>query len=469
MKNSHLTQVFRNFSQKEFREFKKWLLSPAHNQREDVMLLFDYLSNSRHLYNDKLLSKERIYSKFFKKAKYDDAKFRQTIFFLNKATEEYLIYNDLREDEVRSQMALASVYRKKNMPKAFLKTIKKTQSLQEKNRLRNEHYHRNEYLFEKERYSFFENQQRNIKMNLQEVSDALDITYFADKLRQSCLMLAHQKVYKTDYYPGLLSEVLQHVEQKQYFKIPAIAVYYYGYLTFTTHNNNSYFVDLKKVIFESGNLFPKVELRDIYLMAINYCIGQSNKGETVFVKESFELYKMGLKESVFLENNAMSPFTFANICLNSLQLKEFDWAYSFIHKYESYLSKKQQENYVPYLLARYYYENKEYTKARRQLIQSDFSDILLNLNAKMLLLKMYFEEDEFDALDSLLESIRTFLHRKKVMGYHRDNYKNVIRLSKKLLRINPLDKKEKVKLKGEIESTNPLMEKKWLLEQVDKL
>lgn len=467
MKNSHLFIIFRNFSKKEVRELRKWLLSPAHNQREDVVALFEYLSNEKHLDNEKYYEKERVFQKLFPKKKYDDAKFRQTIFFLNKCIEEYLIYSDLREDEVRSKMALAGVYRKKNMSKAYQKIIKSIADLQENQNLRNEHFLRNEYLIQKEQYLYFEKQKRNIKMNLQELSNALDITFFADKLKLSCLMLAHQRVYKAEYNPGLLDEVLNYVEENKILDIPAIAVYYYGYKALTSQDK-SFFDHLKTHMFNLGETFPKSETRDIYLMALNYCIRRNNEGDKAFIRETFELFKKMLELDLLIENKTFSPWTFANIALNGLQLGEYLWVENFIKAYQTFLPKKVRDHFVHYCMARLHFEKKEYDKAMPLLVQTDFDDILLNLNAKTLLLKMYYELVEFDTLESLLESMRTYLHRKDV-GYHEPLFKNVIRLTRKLVRVNPYDKKEKAKLRLEIENTNPLRERTWLLEQLDAM
>jgi len=57
--------------------------------------------------------------------------------------------------------------------------------------------------------------------------------------------------------------------------------------------------------------------------------------------------------------------------------------------------------------------------------------------------------------------------RKKAIGYHKANYKNIIRLTKKLLKLNPFSKAQKEKLRLEIEQSQPLTERKWLLEQLD--
>jgi len=465
MKNSHLSTLFLNFSKKEVRELRKWLISPMHNQREDVIALFEYLSNEKYLYNEKHLEKERIFQKIFPKQRYDDSKLRQTIFFLNKCIEEYLTYSDLREDEVRLKMALAGVYRKKNMSKAYQKTIRSISGLQEKQHLRDEHFLRNEYLLQKEQYLYFEKQKRNIKMNLQELSDALDTTFFADKLKLGCLMLAHQRVYKTEYHPGLLDDVLTYVEENDILDIPAIAVYYYGYKALTSQDR-SYFDHLKTHMFNLGNIFPKAEMRDIYLMALNYCIRRNNEGDKAFIRETFELFKKMLELDLLIENNNFSPWTFANIALNGLQLSEYEWVENFIETYKRYLPENVRDHFVHYCMARLYFEQNDYDSAMPLLVQTDFDDILLNLNAKTLLVKMYYELLEFDTLENLLESMRTYLHRKDV-GYHEPLFKNMIKLTRKLVRVNPYDKNEKAKLKKEIENTNPLRERTWLLEQLE--
>ncbi len=380
-----------------------------------------------------------------------------------------MIYNELKENEIRSKLALASVFRKKKLPKSYLKAIKSASELQEKAIIKDEHFLRNEYLIQRERYIYFEKQKRNVELNLQEMSDALDATYFADKLRQSCLMLSHQKVYKVEYHPALIEEILAHIEKEDYFKIPAIAIYYHTYKALTTPEDRRYFDQLKNNIFQMGHFFTQLEIRDIYLMALNYCIGKMNAGDMSFRQEAFDLYKKGMESKILIQNNTLSPWTFINIIFNSLQLKEFEWAYEFINKYQSYLPADQRENFTHYGFARYHFERAEHDEAMQWLVQTDFSDSLLNLNAKMLLLKIYYEKGETDALESLLEATRTYLHRKKIVGYHRSVYNNQLRLLRKLARVNPFSRKERDKLRMEIEECTPLLEKKWLLEQLSKL
>lgn len=470
MQNSHLTLVLQTLSKKEERELRKWLCSPVHNQREDVVALFEYLMTDRHLYEGKFLRKERVFSRIFPKEPFDDAKIRQSMHFLLKEVEEFLIYKEQRGDEVRARMALSSVYRKRKLDRAFRKAVRGVETLQERAPYRNEQFLRNEYLLQIEKYQFQEGKKRTTEMNLQEVSDALDTTFIADKLRQTCLMLSHQAVYKAEYQIGLLDEVLAYVEQNQLEDTPAIAAYYFVYRSLTDQEHSSvYFEKLKSLIGDKGGLFPHHELRDIYLMAINYCVSRYNAGDNSMPVELFKLYRDGIENKTLIENNALSHFTFRNIVNLGTALKEFDWVNGFINDYQQYLSEKYRETFVQFSKAKLHFTKREYDKAMQLLAQSDFDDILTNLYGKSMLIIMYYEQDELDALESLLESMRTYMRRKQVMGSYKAIYTNLIKYSRKLIRINPFDQAQVAKLRQEVETAKPLPEKEWFLEQLEKL
>lgn len=471
MKNGRLIQILRSCSKKELRELRKWVQSPAHNQRKDVIQLFDYLIEDDHLYKEEFLDKAQVYKWVHSKTRYDDAKMRQTIYFFMKSLEDFLVFQELLENEIQTKVALARVYRKRKLDKPFQKNIRIAQGLQEKQHFRNGRFLQNKYLLEQEVYNYLSTfKSRDI--NLQQMSDASDITFIADKLRQSCLMLANQTLYKADYQIGLQDEVLSFVESNAFLlEIPAIALYYYGYNTITNKHDESHFQNLKTQINLQGHLFPKTEFRDIYLMAINYCIGRINAGLDPFIREAFELYRKGFENKVFIEQKLVSRSTFLNVVSIALKLKEFTWVETFIEEYQQYVDAKLRESCVNYSWALFFYEKRDYTTSMTYLVQYEHDEIVINLRAKNVLIKIYYEQKEFNALESLLESMRNYLVRKKVMGYHKSNFKNIIRLTKKLLKTNPYSKSQKLKLKTEIENANPLTgdERSWFLEQVERL
>lgn len=466
MENSQLIFILRTFDKKEIREIRKWIQSPAHNQREDVSDLYDYLTDGDRLFSDGQLKKEKVFKKIFPKTTFDDAKLRQTIFFLLKTVEDYLVYQEMKSDEVGERLALARVYRKRNLDKPFRRNIRIAAESQENFPYRNNLYLNNDYRLQLEEFHFREKLQRTAEMHLQEVSDSLEMNFLAEKLRLSSVMRSHQKVFKVQYQTGLLDKVLSYVEEQNLLHIPAISVYYYIYKSSLEPENETYFQQLKNEIQQNGALFPDTELRDIVLHALNYCIGKINAGVDSYLNESFDLYKNGFETKVLIENGTLTMFTFLNVIRIALKLDQFEWTKNFIEHYQQFLDPKLRNHIVDYSLAKWHFEQSAYDQAMELLIFADFEDILLNLSAKSMLLKIYYEKDEQDALESLLESMRTYIQRKQLMGYHKSNYLNLIKLTKKLVHINPFDKTQNEKLRKEIEETSPLTEKEWLIAQL---
>jgi hypothetical protein len=82
---------------------------------------------------------------------------------------------------------------------------------------------------------------------------------------------------------------------------------------------------------------------------------------------------------------------------------------------------------------------------------------------------MYYEQSEYDVLESLLESMRTYLNRKDMIGGQQKNlYGNFVRFTRKLINLNPYNKEPLQKLKEEVAKVN-VAEKDWLLQQLEEL
>ena len=471
MNKSPLVSILKTFSKKEIREFRKWLDSPFHNQRQDIINLYEFFFVDNHLHKEGALEKPNVFSWIFPKETYDDAKMRQVIFFLMQSIEQFLAYLEFSKNPITVKSALAKSYRKRTLDKSFEKTYKNVQKAQEEKGYKNEIFYRNNYALELERYAYLSKVKR-LSFNLQEISDAMDLAFFAGKLRQSCLMLTHQNVYKKEYNIQLINETINLVEKEDYLKNPLIATYFFIYKTITEKEIDAHFQNLKEQIIKNGHIFPIAELRDIYLMAINYCINKMNEGSDSFIREAFELYREGFKTNIFIENNILSRWTFLNVIPIGLKLNEFDWIENFITDYQNYLEEQHRDSVSHYSRARLHFESKNYGPAMTLLSQVEYDDhILMYLSAKNMLSRIYYEENEFDALESLLESMRIYVQRKKVMGYHKANFKNYIRFMKKLLKIQPSDKTAIEKLRNEINIADPLTndERNWLLSQVDNL
>lgn len=468
MQKSVLAEIVRSLSKKEARDIHKWLLSPAHNQRQDVIRLFEYMHKSLHD-SDKAYEKERAWKFVYPEEPFDDARMRQVMYFLLKAVEEFLVFDDYANDPVRFNIALTRIYRNRNLSKAFRQAYRIGSDSLENQPLRNHFYLMHRYFLEQEEYEHLMTITQNAPVNLQETADALEQWFAAERLRISKDMLAHHRILQTIQYDyGLQNEILTYSERKKLLETPAVGVYYYAYQALTNPQDEDYFDELERCLHHEMEHFHRSEVRTLYLAALNYCVAKINQGRNDYASRAFELYKKGLETGILLENNLVSRYTFGNAVGAALKIREFGWAEKFIHDFEHHLDEKHRKSIVNFNLSRVYFEKGDYDKAQRLLFDFDYDDMLLNIIAKTMLLKIYYEQGEFDALESLLESMRIYLQRKEALDPTRKSaYKNLISLMKKLLNLNPYSKTQTERMRTLVESTEPLMEREWLLRQLE--
>lgn len=468
MQKSVLTEIVRALEKKEIRELNKWLQSPAHNQRQDVVRLFDFLV--KNLPNgDEGAEKARAWKAVFPTQPYDDAYMRQVMYFLLKSIEEYLVFMDVANDRVQYQLALSRIYRERKLEKAHRQAYRIGREGLESQPLRDNYFLRNQFLFEQD-YSQLTNVVQNASANLQETANALEKWFLAEKLHIAYAMLAHRLVYKTaSYDDGMLNEVLKYCQDKTLLAEPAIAVYYYAYMITTNPEEEEYFDQFESLIKNINMHFHPSEMRTLYVAALNYSVAKVNRGKENFSTRLFNLYRAGLETGYLLENGLVSRYTFGNAVGAALRNKEFGWADKFIEDFQHHLDEKEQNSIVNFNQSRVYFEKGEYAQAQKLLMQFEYDDVHLNIIAKTMLLKIYFETDEFDAFESLLESLRTYLQRKAALDATRKaSYKNMISLMKKLLQLNIFSKAQKETFRELVQNTNPLAERDWFLKQLEK-
>lgn len=468
MENTRLLVLLASLSKKERRLFKKVVYSPFFNSRDDVIQLFDYLADCLWIYRV-MPTKQQVFTKVFGKAPYEDYKVRIAMSHLTKLIEHFLTYQSFFSDEITVKTRLAQIYRQRQLPKQFNRAYRDAEERLSDSPYQNAEFFEQSYQLQLEAYNFHAARKRINELNLQEIADTLDIAYLSQKLRQTCYAISHQTVYKAEYQFGMVPELLKYVEDQDLLEVPAIALYYHCYYTLRGPGQEQHFLAFKNLILKHDGHFPPDEMRDLYLFAINYCLRDYNQGSTTYVADLLDLYRSGLEKKYLLSDGRLSRFTYLNVATLGLILEEYEWLNFFLKEYKSTLEPAVQESIYSFCMARLAYSQKNYDQALVLLQQVEYKDLLLNLSAKTVMLKIYYEWEAFDLLEAHLEAMMVFLRRKKVMGYHKENYTNTIRMTRKLLELQPYDKVGKQNLRKEIEGLKHVAERSWLLQCLDKI
>ena len=467
MQNTPLIKYISSLNDADFLQFRLWLQSPFFNHREELVKLLDWVSvnitNNFTLTSN--FTKEAAFQHLFPSKPYNDQHLRHLMSYLLQQLRQFLIWQSLQQNEVEQQLLLLENLQQRGLAKPFEKQRKKTEKILEKRPFRNDQFHFYEYQIQVEQYQFLKTQSREAKMPLKEIASTFTTFAIANVLKWHCSILTHKSVTQTEYDISFLEQILMYLEKGFYQNIPAIQIYYQTYQALTTGNESSY-KQLKILILQNLKAFPINEIRDIILLAINYCIRRLNSGESDYLKEVFEWYKMGLRENIFIINGELSRFTYNNITLAGLKLKEYDWIKNFMENYKTHIAKTHQHDTYYFNLALWYQFQKQYEAVQELLLKVTFKDVLHALHAKRILLKIYYETKAEKALESLLDSIKIYLYRHKKLGYHKDNYLKLVKYTQKLVRLNPYNKTAKTELRQAIENEKSLLEKAWFLEQL---
>ncbi|MBK7938021.1 MAG: hypothetical protein IPJ82_13425 [Lewinellaceae bacterium] len=123
----------------------------------------------------------------------------------------------------------------------------------------------------------------------------------------------------------------------------------------------------------------------------------------------------------------------------------------------------ERKDAVAFNEARLHHALGQYRPALVLLQQNVFDDLLLNLSAKTVQAKCFYELEEYDLLEAHLEALRKFIRRHNEVGYYGERYLNFITALRRVVKADPA---EKTGLHNDLAAMPVLAEKEWLLEQV---
>ncbi len=467
MFSSKLIELYRKLDSGEVRSMNRWVQSPIHNKHQDVIRLFVYLDKCKEI-TRRTVAKDRVFKYVFPGQPFDNRKLIYVSAYALKQLEEWMAFREMEAELWEKDVKVIQFLRERHLSESLEKKMRQIKKKMQRAEIRNSRFLFYNFKLEEEHYRSISDQKRSIKSNLQGVSDTFDVYFIAEKLRQSCEMLSHKNVERQEYRLTFLDAIFQLLEERPTWKeIPAVKLYFHGYYLLSD-GQDFHFKAFKKALEEYGTCFEQEERKGLHLIAINFCIKKLNTGHQEYLRELFGLYQSGLLSDVFIQNNIISRLTYNNIVAVGLKLGEYDWIQFFIDEYKSKLKQDFRLSIYQYNQAKIHYAQGDYESAMRLLLQTEFDEFLPNVDGKRMLLKMYYELEEFDALDALLESFRVYLHRKKEMVYHKTNYVNLINFAKKIVYLNRNDKEAVERLKHQIEQEPIVAEKDWLLYQLNK-
>jgi hypothetical protein len=267
----------------------------------------------------------------------------------------------------------------------------------------------------------------------------------------------------------LLKEISDHLKENSYEEYPSITIYYQILMTFTDTDTEVHFEELKRLLDEHTTKFPPDEARDMYAYAQNFAIRKINAGEKRYLREYFDLSKAALEKELLMVDGDLSPWTFKNLVIAALRVGEFNWAEQFIKNYKNRLNEKFRSNAYNYNQGALLFFKGQYGDALRLINQVEYTDIFYALDTRTMQIKIYYQLDEWDPMQSAIEAFKVYLRRNKTLSENvKLLYNNFLKYTDKLSRLTKRDKPKLTELKQKIEETKQIADLGWLQQKVDE-
>lgn len=461
MKKNILAEILRAWGKEDWFSFEKFIHSPFCLTHEATLHYLNWVK--RHLDVD--ASQWRTAAA--EDLELDPERLYHLQHYALEAVSRYLAWKTWESTAHLSALQTVHTLRKLKVPQAVELKLASSRRQLDADTKKGIHWWRMEYEWRKESFFSSKQQGRATDFNLQGLSNALEIAFVAERLQLACTQRSHQAITQQAYDDGLLNVLLVFLPSSPLLELPLIAGYYHGYRALQGGPETEvHFNQLKAILDRNRNQLELTEVQDLYLIAINYCIRRFNQDDKAYIQHAFDLYRSGLEQEALLENGVLSRWTYNNIALTALHLREYDWGEAFLGNYRAVLAPAHQEGAYHLNMARFKYERRAYKEALHHLLKREHDDPLHNLGAKVLLAKIYWETEEQDALSSQLDSIAIYLRRQKIKGYHLNFYRAFVKTTKQLCRLNPQDPVQRLQFRQFVLEEPELAERTWFLQQV---
>ncbi|MEP7269041.1 MAG: hypothetical protein ABI844_15590 [Saprospiraceae bacterium] len=469
MKELKFLKVLSSLNESDLQKFERFLDSPYCNSNKELRTLFTHLRKSKFGNTLSETEKKAIWKKLYDTKPFVDSKWRR---LCNEMLHQ--IFNFFTFESVNKEMAikgnlLLKYIHKNNLGFLISSTIALVKKDFEKFKYQSSEDHYHLFEFEKLVYDLMDYEVNMEKpSNLSAIHSELDLFYLSEKIKQIVTAQSRLGFFNLQLDIKFESEIIEIIEKNKLLEYPEISIYYTIY---NLRKNKFKYFEIKSELIADLSNASLIDALVINKEIINFCILQLNDGQFQYAKEILDWYKLGLRKGWIFPDDKFNPGDFLNIVVSGIRTKEFTWTENFIDDYQKIIPKKSKRDIVTFSFARLYFNQQKFGEVIEKLRDVEFDELTYNLDAKVLLLATYFEVEEWQALSSLADSFRTFLHRheKDITPSKKLRYSNFIKYTKKLSRVKYQDKKAKHKVLGEIQGLEGVVNQGWLIEKAKSI
>lgn len=495
LNDTKLLLLIHHLDTKERKELHLWLKSPIHNSSENALKLYELIRKKQlrnpdtiiQLYQVVNLLGLTISTKSKTVSPKQKQEYRKIASHLTFQIQEYLTWKQFENRQSLKNRLLMDSLLEKRLFKINSALINKTKKIHQQTQLLDIKHCKDEFsIAEMEFYMDIILRNRKSAGSMKKVIQSLRISCICQLLRYYCALSNFKNLLtlETEFpFKAVLKNYLESSDDLQHFTVNI----YYKLLVLLDNGQRDDYFQFKELLFNSLEAFDSNELRQFFSFMSNYCHRMIWEGDRRFWEERFILYESGINLSCWTAGVYFSQHHFIQIIDTCLELGKINWGKEFMDNYQGQLAPKAARNTILYCNSKLAFHEKQFDLSQQYLSQINTTeDFIQKLSLKVLLLKIYYDNNTLDQIhfdthpiNNELEALHVNTLRgsgKKIAERNRMTFSNFSLLLKRILTVRrkqvfrqSISNKELLQLNNQLSSLKRLVSRKWLQQKIDEL
>ncbi len=473
MEDSKLVYFLRRLSRKERQEFNHYVASPLFNERDTLRRLLEVIE-AEFVRGKGKMTREEVYRAVHGDKPFKDGSLRTQLSHLFRLLRDFLAFTRFREETTLKERLLLQRLNDLNdhryFPSLYQKAVK---SLHKEQLNASDHFFELTVLEEEmDRHLFLRGKRQDRGLMLEAVTHvgySFLVRAFRYQLRLLNLVDNVEEVPR----PEFIEVAIDFLRQNQ-LSFPLVLQLYYRFLKAFSHPEQlTLFNEAREALDACHAELPALNVRELYLNALNFGARRLNGGDSDFLPQVFELYRQMLDLEILQVEGRLSPYHCKNIVTVALRMKKFTWVETFLKTWENKIYPDHMGNCYHYNRGMVHFFQGQWERGEKHFNQvlQNYQDIYYGLNSRGYLLQIYYETGQIESLESQMNAFRMFLQRTEELTVRRRRqYISFINHLRRLINCGPGDRERIEKLREDIVGKKTAgMGKGWLLAKLGEL
>ncbi len=482
MKEIKLTGLLKTLSAEEIKEFRKFAASPYFNEGRNPVPLINEVLKYYPDFDQPGFTKENLYYAIYPGEKINLTAFDKQLSRAAALADKFLLQKGLEKDSDRMLAVHAKELSKRNLNKLFESKIKEAEAMIALNSPYDTHYFEtvrdlevikvDNLLGNRDSYSnkdkFFARGNYNlldmIFKFILSIEDIALVCYEMNMDIEKSLAYKASEFIDIEGIIGMLKDSgnkYSGVLELKYRELNAL-------MKPGIESYNAY-----KEVFSTNR--PNMEWSakfNTFIIMASICAISRKYDPVFFNAELYELNKIKVDENSYAFSEELYTYLPLYVSLLSSFTNNRDTEYldKLVENFGSRIDPAHKESFISYTFMQKMFLEKKFEEALKYHSMVNYDHSLIRINAKILLIQLYYEAGYTEELLSLLDAAKKYFSAMKNYSRHKiDVILRFLKIMKKLAKIKAAGAGELESLKNEINSDTEIQGKGWLREKIAEL